>query len=251
VRPPRRFSHPEAFVDSRCTGLGRLGPPNVRRQRQVSRKRVQPSGKRRWHPLYEQATGGAYAQAFAPMRPTIEDSDSTLTRCLWHRPVNKGAEATDGARARLLSGAGGPVRSRRCEGGLLLVLRCGRDAGRDVEPEPNAWHGLRYARRRGRPARRHEDVRAHEERLGNQPQVSVPLGTCQLLHRRPWLANNCGFELHGVPAVLPRRRHGGDQAPCERDYRGRKVRSKLHRRTGGVDPGSTRASVRRGPHGCR
>jgi hypothetical protein len=40
---------------------------------------------------------------------------------------------------------------------------------------------------------------AHEVKAWNQPQVSYTLGTCHLLHRKPWVAYNCGFELHGVP----------------------------------------------------
>ena len=40
---------------------------------------------------------------------------------------------------------------------------------------------------------------AHEVKAWNQPQVSYTVGTCRLLHRTPWVAYVCGFELHGVP----------------------------------------------------
>jgi hypothetical protein len=67
---------------------------------------------------------------------------------------------------------------------------------------------------------------AHEVKAWNQPQVSYTLGTCHLLHRRPWLAYSCGFELHGVPRYC----HGvvtvGIKRLANGSYRGQEVRSK-------------------------
>jgi len=40
----------------------------------------------------------------------------------------------------------------------------------------------------------------HEVVAWNRPGVAYILGTCHVLHRKPWLAYNCGFELHGVPS---------------------------------------------------
>lgn len=40
---------------------------------------------------------------------------------------------------------------------------------------------------------------AHEVVAWNRPGVAYILGTCRVLHRKPWLAYNCSFELHGVP----------------------------------------------------
>lgn len=39
----------------------------------------------------------------------------------------------------------------------------------------------------------------HEVVAWNQPQVSYTLGSCHLLHRKPWLAYVCSWDLHGVP----------------------------------------------------
>lgn len=67
---------------------------------------------------------------------------------------------------------------------------------------------------------------AHEVKAWNQPQVSYSLGTCHVLHRKPWLAYNCTFELHGVPSYC----HGvvtvGVKRLAAREYRGQEVRSR-------------------------
>jgi hypothetical protein len=39
----------------------------------------------------------------------------------------------------------------------------------------------------------------HEVAAWNQPQVSYTMGTCRVLHRKPYLAYECGWKLHGVP----------------------------------------------------
>ena len=39
----------------------------------------------------------------------------------------------------------------------------------------------------------------HEVRAVNRPGVSYTVGTCTLLHRKPWLAYTCTWELHGTP----------------------------------------------------
>lgn len=39
---------------------------------------------------------------------------------------------------------------------------------------------------------------AHEVVAWNQPGVRYTLGSCHVLHRKPWLAYNCSYELHGV-----------------------------------------------------
>ena len=67
---------------------------------------------------------------------------------------------------------------------------------------------------------------AHEVKVWNQPQVSYTLGTCHLLHRRPWLAYGCGFELHGVPLYC----HGlvtvGVERLADGTYRGQEINGK-------------------------
>jgi hypothetical protein len=40
---------------------------------------------------------------------------------------------------------------------------------------------------------------AHEVIAWNQPQVAYTMGTCRVLHRKPYLAYECGWKLHGVP----------------------------------------------------
>jgi hypothetical protein len=45
-------------------------------------------------------------------------------------------------------------------------------------------------------ARKHA---AHEVVAWNQPQVAYTMGTCRVLHREPYLAYECGWELHSVP----------------------------------------------------
>jgi len=40
---------------------------------------------------------------------------------------------------------------------------------------------------------------AHEVVAWNQPQVAYTMGTCRVLHRKPYLAYECGWKLHGVP----------------------------------------------------
>jgi ketosteroid isomerase-like protein len=40
---------------------------------------------------------------------------------------------------------------------------------------------------------------AHEVTAWNQPQVAYTMGTCRVLHRKPYLAYECGWKLHGVP----------------------------------------------------
>ena len=40
---------------------------------------------------------------------------------------------------------------------------------------------------------------AHEVVAWNQPQVSYTMGSCRVLHRKPYLAYECGWKLHGVP----------------------------------------------------
>ena len=44
-----------------------------------------------------------------------------------------------------------------------------------------------------------EKLAKHEVKALLQPDVSYSLGTCRVLHREPWVAYVCGFELHGVP----------------------------------------------------
>lgn len=39
----------------------------------------------------------------------------------------------------------------------------------------------------------------HEVHAWNRPGVSYTIGACRLLHRRPWLAWGCVWELHGAP----------------------------------------------------
>ena len=67
---------------------------------------------------------------------------------------------------------------------------------------------------------------AHEVKAWNQPQVSYNLGTCHVLHHRPWLAYACTFELHGVSNYC----HGvvtvGVKRLAERNFRGQEVSSK-------------------------
>ena len=66
---------------------------------------------------------------------------------------------------------------------------------------------------------------AHQVKAWNRPQVSYTLGTCRVLHRKPWLAYNCTFELHGVPLYC----HGlvtvGVRRLADGKYRGQAVRS--------------------------
>jgi hypothetical protein len=40
---------------------------------------------------------------------------------------------------------------------------------------------------------------AHEVVAWNRPGVSYTMGTCHVLHRKPYLAYECGWKLHGVP----------------------------------------------------
>jgi uncharacterized membrane protein YecN with MAPEG domain len=40
---------------------------------------------------------------------------------------------------------------------------------------------------------------AHEVVAWNRPGVSYTMGTCRVLHRKPYLAFECGWKLHGVP----------------------------------------------------
>jgi hypothetical protein len=40
----------------------------------------------------------------------------------------------------------------------------------------------------------------HEVIAWNRPAVSYTMGTCRVMHRKPYLAYECGWELHGVPA---------------------------------------------------
>lgn len=40
---------------------------------------------------------------------------------------------------------------------------------------------------------------AHEVVAWNRPGVSYTMGTCRVLHRKPYLAYECGWKLHGVP----------------------------------------------------
>ena len=39
----------------------------------------------------------------------------------------------------------------------------------------------------------------HQVRAWNRPGVSYSIGSCRVLHRRPWLAWGCEWELHGAP----------------------------------------------------
>jgi hypothetical protein len=66
----------------------------------------------------------------------------------------------------------------------------------------------------------------HEVHAWNQPQVSYTLGTCRLLHRRPWLAYVCGFELHGVPMYCHIAVTVGVKRLADRKYRGQEVSSR-------------------------
>jgi hypothetical protein len=68
-----------------------------------------------------------------------------------------------------------------------------------------------------------EHYAAHEVEAWNRPRVSYTVGTCRLLHRKPWLAYVCGFELHGVPLYC----HGvvtvGVKRLAAHRFRGREV----------------------------
>jgi hypothetical protein len=66
----------------------------------------------------------------------------------------------------------------------------------------------------------------HEVHAWNQPQVSYTLGTCRLLHRRPWVAYVCGFEIHGVPMYCHFAVTVGVKRLADRSYRGQEVRSR-------------------------
>jgi hypothetical protein len=70
-----------------------------------------------------------------------------------------------------------------------------------------------------------EKFAIHEVHAWNQPQVSYTLGTCRVLHRRPWLAYVCGFELHGVPMYCHFVVTVGVKHLADRRYRGQEVRS--------------------------
>jgi hypothetical protein len=63
----------------------------------------------------------------------------------------------------------------------------------------------------------------HEVHAWNQPQVSYTLGTCRVLHRRPWLAYVCGFEIHGVPMYCHFAVTVGVKHLADRKYRGQEV----------------------------
>jgi hypothetical protein len=63
----------------------------------------------------------------------------------------------------------------------------------------------------------------HEVHAWNQPQVSYTLGTCRVLHRRPWLAYVCGFELHGVPMYCHLAVTVGVKRLADHRYRGLEV----------------------------
>jgi hypothetical protein len=39
----------------------------------------------------------------------------------------------------------------------------------------------------------------HDIRAWNRPGTSYTLGTCHVLHRRPWVAYVCDYWLHGIP----------------------------------------------------
>jgi hypothetical protein len=66
----------------------------------------------------------------------------------------------------------------------------------------------------------------HEVKAWNQPGVSYTLGTCRVLHRRPWVAYGCAFELHGVPLYC----HGlvtvGVRRLPDGTYRGQEINGK-------------------------
>jgi len=38
----------------------------------------------------------------------------------------------------------------------------------------------------------------HEVHAWNRPSVTYTVGSCRLLHRRPWLAYSCDWKLHGI-----------------------------------------------------
>ena len=63
----------------------------------------------------------------------------------------------------------------------------------------------------------------HEVHAWNQPQVSYTVGTCRVLHRRPWLAYVCGFEIHGVPMYCHLAVTVGVKYLADRKYRGQEV----------------------------
>src|ERR1051325_1210735 len=44
-----------------------------------------------------------------------------------------------------------------------------------------------------------EKYARHEVQAWNRPGASYTLETCRMLHRRPWLAWGCEWELHGTP----------------------------------------------------
>jgi hypothetical protein len=66
----------------------------------------------------------------------------------------------------------------------------------------------------------------HQVHAWNQPQVSYTLGKCRVLHRRPWLAYVCGFELHGVSLYCHFAVTVGVKHLDDRKYRGQAVRSR-------------------------
>jgi hypothetical protein len=66
----------------------------------------------------------------------------------------------------------------------------------------------------------------HEVKAVNQAGVSYTLGTCRVLHRKPWLAYGCAFELHGYPEYC----HGvvtvGVRHLPDGTYRGQEINGK-------------------------
>jgi hypothetical protein len=67
---------------------------------------------------------------------------------------------------------------------------------------------------------------AHEVHAWNQPNASYTLGTCRLLHRRPWVAYTCGFELHGIPGECRGVVTVGVKRLADGEYRAQEIISK-------------------------
>ena len=67
---------------------------------------------------------------------------------------------------------------------------------------------------------------AHEVHAWNQPNSSYTLGTCRVLHRRPWVAYTYGFELHGVPGECRGAVTVGVKRLANGNYRAQEITSK-------------------------
>lgn len=71
-------------------------------------------------------------------------------------------------------------------------------------------------------ARKHA---AHEVVAWNRPGVSYTMGACNVLHRRPYLAYTCGWQLHGVPDYCHGRLTVAVRRQADRQWRAAGVKS--------------------------